>query len=52
MTELKDTKRAIKPNGRLGSSKAERIRELDELLDELFKIRDKLNQEGGTGNGK
>ncbi|MHB8561382.1 MAG: hypothetical protein ACYDAP_09545 [Thermoplasmataceae archaeon] len=33
-------------------SKAEKFQELAALLDELFQIKDKLNQKGGKGDGK
>ncbi len=33
-------------------SKAEKFQELAALLDELFQIKDRLNQKGGKGDGK
>ena len=51
-TESKHAEQAVKRYAESKSTKAEKFQELAALLDELFQIKDKLKQKGGSGDGK
>lgn len=54
-TESKHAEQAVKryaESVESKSTKAEKFQELAALLNELFQIKDKLNQKGGNGDGK